>query len=185
MWLDVLWDRKPPLNAISKTLLYIFYHSPTNAHPSSPDPLPASTQRHAPATWQRLFTGGWKALHCFPAIHSSCLKVPAFKGEEDTFLFFLSECICICMNLCVCIWDKTPCAERKKYGGALETLGMQGLQRTMVRQLTFVSCIIGTFWGFWDRYFSHCEKARQERRDKERQQRRWRPSGNKSIIIMI
>lgn len=40
-------------------------------------------------------------LHCFSAIHSSCLKVPASKGEEDTFLFLsaLSVRICVCANL--------------------------------------------------------------------------------------
>ena len=44
-------------------------------------------QRHAPAAWQRFFTGGRKVLHCFSAIHSSCLKVPASKGEEDHIFF--------------------------------------------------------------------------------------------------
>lgn len=36
-----------------------------------------------------------KALHCFPAIHSSCLKVPASKGENTTWLFFRSGYICV------------------------------------------------------------------------------------------
>lgn len=41
-------------------------------------------------------------LHCFSAIHSSCLKVSASKGEEDAFLFFFpSVLICVCVNLCV------------------------------------------------------------------------------------
>lgn len=80
--------------------------------PSSPSPsssshptLAAPTRRHAAATWQRLFAGGWKkkVLHCFAAFHSSCLKVPASKGAEDGFLsfFFLSCSPPIFLSICL------------------------------------------------------------------------------------
>lgn len=37
-------------------------------------------------------------LHCFSAIHSSCLKVPVSTGEEDALLFsvFLFVHLCLC-----------------------------------------------------------------------------------------
>lgn len=65
-------------------------------------PLPVTTdmqQQHAPAAWQRLFTGGQKVLHCFSAIHSSCIKVHGSKGRRGGLSFLPS--LCSVVNPCV------------------------------------------------------------------------------------
>lgn len=91
-----------------------------------------------------------KALHCFAAFHSSCLKVPASKREEDIFHLFiylfilpLSPCMhFVFATSRACMSDKT---ESNKYAVPLATLQMQILPeggKWSLSQLTF-SCIVG------------------------------------------
>lgn len=93
-----MWDYRrvvPDPPSTSHTLnMHIFLMKPQiRSSPPSIPPLPAPIQHHS-AAWQHLFIGGQKALHCFPAIHSICLKAPASEGRKGC-LVFQSICICV------------------------------------------------------------------------------------------
>lgn len=76
------------LNLPHTITVHIFLMKPQiHSPPPRIPPLPAPVERHS-AAWQHLFIGGQKALHCFPAIHSSCLKVPGSKGRKGHVWLF-------------------------------------------------------------------------------------------------
>lgn len=92
-----MWDYQcevPEPPSTSYTLnMHIFLmkpqiHSPPPSIPPLPAPHPTSLCCLAtPLYWRT------KALHCFPAIHSGCLKVPASEGRKGR-LYIHSIFIC-------------------------------------------------------------------------------------------
>lgn len=83
----------PPSTSHTLNMLILLMKRQIRSPPPSVPPLPAPIQRHS-AAWQHLFIGGQKVLHCFPAIHSSCLKVPASEGRKGHLVFLQHQYLC-------------------------------------------------------------------------------------------
>lgn len=80
-------------------------------------------------------------LHCFSAIHSSCLKVPASKGEEDTFPFLFCAHLRLCESLCECETRRHALNKTNTEDPRAKQCPRSPLKQTVLLLLTFVSCL--------------------------------------------
>lgn len=90
VWFQVV--SAPPTHTLTVHIFFWGTHKYTHLLPFLPFSLPSNVillPGNASSLEEK------KALHCFPAIHSSCLKVPASKGENTTWLVFRSGYICV------------------------------------------------------------------------------------------